>query len=94
MRKEQTKTIAINNIEPALEKRINEFMANHRRIPSYSQVAKAALEMYIGQANRYGIDGEWRPRLPEIPIEIYDLPVLASLDAPKGEEVFHEGYTS
>lgn len=69
--KNRPDVIALQNVEDELWNSVNAFLANHKRIPSKSQLAKAALEVYIALANSYGIDHEWKPKLPGVDPTIY-----------------------
>lgn len=72
MIKKRPNVIALQNVEDELWGKVNEFLAAHKRIPSKSQLAKAALETYITLANLYGVDFDWRPKLPGVDPSIWD----------------------
>ena len=64
--------IALQNIGEDLNGRVEQFLAQHKRIPSKSQLGIVALETYIALANEYGLDFNWHPNIPNIPPEIFD----------------------
>jgi hypothetical protein len=65
------RVIAIQNVDEETWNSVQAFLASHKRIPSISQLAKAALESYLALANHYGIDHDWRIKLPNVPPDIY-----------------------
>lgn len=69
--KKKPNVIALQNVEDDLWSKVDQFLANHKRIPSKSQLAKAALDVYIQLANNYGIDHDWKPKIPGIPDDVY-----------------------
>jgi hypothetical protein len=58
------KVIALQNVAPETWEKVQAFLATHKRIPSISKLATAALENYLDLANRYGIDHDWKLKLP------------------------------
>jgi hypothetical protein len=63
--KKQKKVIAIQNVEPELWDSVIDFLQTYRRIPSISKLAGAALENYIRLAKKYGIDEDWKLKIPK-----------------------------
>jgi hypothetical protein len=63
--KKQKKVIAIQNVEPELWDSVIEFLQTYRRIPSISKLAGTALENYIRLAKKYGIDEDWKIKIPD-----------------------------
>jgi hypothetical protein len=58
------KVIAIQNVDEETWENVQRFLAHNKRIPSISKLAMAALENYLALANRYGIDHDWKVKIP------------------------------
>lgn len=56
--------IALQNVDEQTWEKVQTFLSMHRKIPSISQLGKAALENYLALANTYGIDADWKIKLP------------------------------
>jgi hypothetical protein len=59
------RVIALQNVDDHTWEKVQNFLAMHKKIPSLSQLAKAALENYLDLANEYGIDHDWKIKLPQ-----------------------------
>lgn len=56
--------IALQNVDEQTWEKVQTFLSMHKKIPSISQLGKAALENYLQLANTYGIDADWKIKLP------------------------------
>jgi hypothetical protein len=56
--------IALQNVDEATWEKVQSFLDMHKKIPSISQLGKAALENYLTLASTYGIDHDWKIKLP------------------------------
>ena len=61
---EKKHVIALQNVDPEMWEKVQTFLDMHKKIPSISQLGKAALENYLMLASTYGIDHDWRIKVP------------------------------
>jgi hypothetical protein len=62
--KDKKHVIALQNVDEHTWEKVHTFLDMHKKIPSISQLGKAALENYLTLASTYGIDHDWKIKLP------------------------------
>lgn len=65
------KNIAAQGISEELWELAHNFLDQMPTMHSRGDLAKIAIESYIAQAVEFGVDGNWRPRIPGVQTEIY-----------------------
>lgn len=65
------RNISAQNVSPELWELAHAFLQRHSTMHNRADLARIAIESYIGLAEEFGIDGDWRPKIPGVQAEVY-----------------------
>ena len=68
----KVRNISAQNVSPELWELAHSFLHKHPTMHNRADLARIAIESYIGLAEEFGIDGDWRPKVPGVQAEIYN----------------------
>ncbi len=64
-------TISAQDVDLPLWNLTQEFLKTHPNMRGRGDLVRTAIESYIALANKFGINADWHPMIPNVPVHIY-----------------------